>query len=239
MKSLLRCTALLALLLGLTAAARAQVTFTFTTTAPGNASAYGYTDGASYTFAFTMVGDYPENPDAFYSSGGHYWVDESLSRDDNIFTAINGSGLAGAYVRPTYSDEAPLAYVYILDVGSPLWFISATSNDSGMPLGLLTPLGTSITNIIASASSGLPVTPHPEIYITPEDYFAPFAGTYNSIGGNLQLDFDDAGNLEFLISSLTISVGTPTPVPEPATTAALLGAAGLAVALGLRRRNRA
>lgn len=87
-----------ALLLCAVLPASAQIVFTVTATANANAVAGGYTQGQSYTFIFTSAASFANTNDSQYTSVANSWNEEDTG-DDQMWTAIGGTGLTGTFVR--------------------------------------------------------------------------------------------------------------------------------------------
>ena len=227
MKKFLLC---LAIGLGSLISVRAQVTITVTGTA--NSDALGYTSGQSATFTFTTAGSFANNADSVFNAGINTWFEQTTAQDQ-LFTAITGTGLTGSFVRPTASSTAPLSYLRTGGGNGADVLSVSVSAEPQTWLGLNTPDSSHVTDI-GFMITNMSLFSFTSTYTEPTTYFLGFVGTDASIGGALSI-FSGApfyGNVSFAPTSVTISV---TAVPEPSTYAAVagLGALGLAV---IRRR---
>jgi len=241
MQSLYRFRSGLAVLLfglALVTAARAQVTFTIIATAGSdtNTTGNGYVANNPYTFVFTMPGGYPNNPDSVFSTPGQIalWKDEVTTTDANLFTSISGSGLGGTFVRPTTTIFSPFSTVET--IGGSLDIAAESDDSTPNSIGLTSLTSTALGSIVVHIDNSAAFTQGGS-YVAPATYFAPYAGIYGSATGTLVLLNGNsliAG--DFTVKSLTISA---TAIPEPATTAGLIGLAGFGAVLLARRRRAA
>lgn len=203
------------------------ITFTFTAI---NTSAYdpgAYQVGQTYTFSFTTGASFDDNGSSQFYGPYNQWA-ESGATHQPLITGVGGTGLMGLYVRPSAADYDPDSYINA-QLGSVSMHIGALiSNISATDF-----LGSPITAIDAATNFNGPfTTPQNVPYQEPNTYFASFVGEYD-IAGSVHV-YALAGASHFSVSHVSI---TTAAIPEPATSAALVGV-GVMV-LSLWRRGRA
>ncbi len=212
-----------ALVLASTASA-INVTLTFIGTS--DTTNFGYTSGQNVSFSI-VLNDAVMTTQTFASDLAVF-QDELVSANNDIFSSISGTGLTGAWVRPTLNEGDPYSRVSYSSSGN-LYFIADTDGDYGMGLSVS---GTELTRINFNvtltdfAPSGLDSTTNPCTFLSS------YAGTYD-VSDTVRVDINGVLNL-FTFSQVQISA-----VPEPSQTAAFAGLGVLALAAWRRRRARA
>jgi len=229
MKSLLRLACLVAAL-SFAQSASAQAVITFKAWAQDHT--YGYQDyTVSYTFVFTFTTDFQSNNSQFNSTW-NYWNERD--GDNQLFTSITGTGVNGTYTQPT----GPFSYMRIYPDQTLDLFVWANPGSTGLTSLDGTPILLS-AHITPPSNVGwyddFPVATQPS------DYLAQHTGTYTFSGqSGGYLAVWDASNSNFVLFTPTeMTISAPaTPVPEPATYAALAGLGALGLALWRRRSRR-
>lgn len=216
--------------------AHAQLVFTVTGTAVGTAG--GYNNGQSYTFIYT-VGSSVSNPtNSSFTGQANFWGEE-LSSDHQLYTAVGGSGVVGTFVRPAATSSDPFSQL-IANSSTPALKLLAASDSSS--IGLTTPDATPIKLAAVTVTSGVSVfNPISGGYTEPAAYFSTtnsFLGSYPSAVGNIQLQTAGPGGNGFATIEFFTITGfaiAGVAIPEPSTSAALLGLGALGLAVYRRR----
>jgi len=209
--------------LGCVATTRAQVSFTVHTTA--DSTGFGYTAGQSVDFVFQTSGaDLSANTNNTFSPYDNLWLEDFVT-DTRVFTSVSGTGLGGAFTQPTVSNGAPLSSVGAIPPGYGQLSLQAKSEAFSSPSIGLTAGGYALEYLIANQLDWGQAFSAPGSYTPLSVFFAPYVGTHALNPGGYVEFYAGGTPVDFTPTSITISV-----VPEPATSAALLG--GLALALG-------
>src|SRR4051812_33323941 len=90
--------------------ARAQLVFTATGTATSTAG--GYTSGQSYTFVYTIGSSFANNADSTFTGQQKSWGEE-FTTEEQLFTAITGSGVLGTFTRPVATSFDPASQLFV------------------------------------------------------------------------------------------------------------------------------
>jgi len=200
--------------------ARAQITFTTTGTAVGTAG--GYTNGQTYTFVYT-TGSFANNASSSFNSSVDNWYEDTTG-DDQLFTTLTGSGLLGIFTRPVTTFSDPFSQLFV-SASNPLLKLQAAADSSNIGLTTLnaTPIKLAAVNVTGGVSFF-----NAGGYDQPASYFSAsnnYLGSFPSATGLIYLQGAGFATIEtFSITSLTISA-----IPEPATSAVMLGFGALAL----------
>lgn len=220
-----------ALLLGASLAS-AQTTFTFIGTATD--SNLDYTVGQSVTFTLTTGPSFASNTFSSFNSTSNSWAEETTS-NDQLFTALSGTGLSGSLVRPTASGGDPNSSLTTQTASLNFVLSADVSTNLGIsqPAGLLR--GFSAAVGFAGSPDYNPFTASGS-YSQPDSYFIAYDGDYHDVSGTLQL-FDPSNvTAHFAISEVII--GSASAIPEPSTVAAILGGSAFTLAAWRKSRRR-
>ena len=214
-----------------------QAAITLSVTGTAQENKFGFVQGQSYTFNYTLSDS--RKPGEFDWGTGGYWSEDTLA-DDPIFANISGTGLTGNYVRPADNYFSPFTVIYGPGPGLNIlaW------NDDSSSLGLTAPDGKTPIGTISAYTTGVPSKPFPFTPIpyglNPADYFASFTGTYPlDPGGSLirvgDPKFPDTGFAAFTATDLVIGTGAEiSAVPEVGNTLWTLLLVGSAASLRFR-----
>jgi hypothetical protein len=235
MRKIVRSFGLLALF-GLAHIASAQTLLTVTATA--NSTTDNYTSGSSYTFVFTLGSG--STFSGAYTSDRTSFQDETTA-DNQLWTSVGGTGLAGSYVRAVGSPSDPYN---IAEASLPpnytnqgLYLVAGTGQDVTQTIGSTTLAGTSLSRIeVEIEDSVLPSWTMASSGTAPSSYFAGYTGTYTGFTGTDTVKLYDGTMAADLILSFAVTSVAISAVPEPSTYAAVFGLAALAFA-GRRRRK--
>lgn len=222
---------LLALLTALAATATAQVTFTFNGLA--DATAFGYTEGDTVTFALTAAAAFPAIGNSGFNATTSDWSIETTAHSP-IWTAVTVTGVTGTYAEPSSDLNDPLSRLMV-DASSVISFqLSADFTN----IGLATPEGDPIRTLSTTGISlaGF-VFDHPAMAVAPAEAFADFFDqSFTIASGSVRMAIDgDFATFTLTGASFAISGAA---VPEPATYASWAGLGALALAVGRRRLRR-
>jgi hypothetical protein len=218
-------------LIVLVSSASADITINVTAKALG--PDFGYQQDDIATFVFTLnPGDFSSNVSGnFFSSANNRWGDEAVS-ELPTFTNVTGTGLGGAWVRPTLNTNDPYSLLVTVDDGMDDVFGLIAGDDGGYGIGLTAGTHTLGKIQIDATRLGLNFN-FTGTYTDPTAYFNSLLGPYVATTGTLQLwDIDQIAHLSFSVQSVTIGA-----IPEPSTAASLVGLAALAVATRRRRKR--
>lgn len=217
----------------------AQVVFTVTATAAS--SAQGYTSGNTYTFIFTSTtgSNFASSSNSTFDTGAHEYSEE-LTSDDQLWSTLSGTGLAGTFVRPTGNVNDPMSNVGSFGSSPQVFQLRAGTNRfSTLDIGMTTLSGGQLSRVQIDADGGtLPTFAYPGSYTTLESYYSSYSGTYGGFQAGTDIvrlyDTSNSLYLSFDLISLQISA-----VPEPSTYAAFAGLASIGLVVILRRRKSA
>jgi len=210
----------------------AQITFTVTATAdniPGNA-AQDYIAGQAYTFVYTLTPEYPQNHN--YFPGQNYaWFEKDVTTETPLFTAVGGTGMGGHYTDPIATGGSPFSFATTSNSN----FIELYAGADHGNIGLTTLAGTPLSDAIACMNLGDINFATPGAYTNPANYFSAYLGNYHAWGGTVGLYRGTFVGATFQVTNVSIS--NQTAIPEPSTSAALLGLGVLGWALSRRVRR--
>ena len=235
--------------------AHGQITFSVTGTANANGTNLGYSVGQTATFYFTVnpgytgengYNDFVESPGDEYEEATNSWVEEDTGHD-LLFSGVGGTGLSGTWTRPV-ADAADafsrLQVVNSFEGGYDTLTLLAANDRRGDPWNSFIGLTANGLNVVEIEAYRLELAGFDFAYdgdtISPVDYFSSRLGTYTITDGSLGIVAKNgSGYLSsgFNLTSLTISEGAVSAVPEPSTYAVLLGGVVLSAA-AMRRRGR-
>jgi hypothetical protein len=220
--------AIFAAALAIFTAASASAQTTFTVTATANATGNNYIQSQSYTFVITSGASFASNDNDDFSASGSYWYEYDSTNEDQMVTALGGTGLNGTYVRPTPANWNELS----VESTSIRFRVGPDSNN---PMGITKLDGSNVRTVYFNINSGVSFTPS-DTYVEPfgpTGYFSAYVGS-SAAGGTLSItDFSSNYNY-FTVTNLAIAVSA---VPEPSTYAAFAGIVVLGF-VAYRRRQR-
>ncbi|MBU1694507.1 MAG: hypothetical protein KKC51_11155 [Verrucomicrobia bacterium] len=199
--------------------ARADVVFSVTGTA--NESKWGYVNGQSYTFYWTLNPSFSETPYCSFSDTINLWADETVS-DTPTFTDCGGDGLTGEWVRPTAGEGDPYSSVQVNDVSGHEVSLLADM-DANYGIGLQAG-GNDLRTLVAYGLNPGITFSFPESYTNPSAYFVNYSGTHALSQGTILLWTTNNQSLAFSAGSLSI-------IPEPTAGLLLLLAGGVPLLL--------
>ncbi len=215
-----------AALFGMLAVSSASAQTVFTITATADSTGVGYTATQAYTFVFNSGASFSSNANDYFNSSESFWA-EYTTGNDQLWTSLGGTGLSGAYSRPS-----PIWNE--LDVHSSYMTLRA-GPDSGT-FGVTRLDAADLNVVYALINSGLSFTPS-ATYVEPfgpSGYFSNYISSY-SAGGTVDIRDTVGTHTYFTITNLSISAAA---IPEPSTYAALAGITALGLVV-LRRRHAA
>jgi hypothetical protein len=190
-------------------------------------SKWGYVTGQAYTFQWTINASFTDTGDCFFDDSDNYWSDQETS-DTPTLSACGGSGLGGAWVRPTSQPGDPYSYIEVFNDRLTVH----AGNDGTYGIGL-TAGGNAVSVLRAYNVAPAIAFDYPGAFTNPDTYFSAYPGTYPLSPGpeaGIVVGTVDAEYLFFTPSSAQVLI------PE-ASALSLLAAAGL-VALAVRRLER-
>jgi hypothetical protein len=209
-----------------------QISFTLV----ASDSNLGYTQGDTYSIAYTANGAYAGGSgDAFVEDSLDQW-DEMNPSDPVLFESVTGSAVGGSF-QSTPFDADDTSILVVMPGGNAQLALQASNNVSGAT-GLLTPGLNEITYTHADIGLDSDITSFPGGSANAVgELLSAAAGTYApSRFGMFSIVSTDSSNndAEFTIESMTIS--TVAAVPEPWEVAPVAGALALGLAIWRRRR---
>ena len=186
---------LAALLIGVGAQANLAISVTGT----ADSSGLGYTSGQSYTFTWAINEAYTGSNSDSFDSNRNSW-------EGNLWSAVSGDGISGS--EPNDFQQ-----------------LSVTSDGVRMHNGVYSWNTTVDGKVILYEDASLPIPGmdfSSETYISPVDYFADYAGTYDVTGGKMEIStdevFDSSGLLyERELISFSLNSATIEVIPEPSS----------------------
>lgn len=174
---------LVAVVFGVALSDAAPVQFIVTGTA--NSSAFGYTEGEAYAFAFTFNEDYTGGTGDEFTSIMNEW-DPYLSTDSQLFANFAGDGLTGEFVPKFPSgqtDDDRAEYSISVEKGgsdADEFMIALSTESISHRLGV-SANGTELTHVeLCVYSSALidELNATATTYQDPNDFWSQYAGTY-------------------------------------------------------------
>ncbi len=197
--------------------ARAQA-LQFTLDATATANVFGYVAGNSYQFTVNLAPSYSSTQPADYLANLPAWQRDSGS-DELLFSSLNGYDIAN--VRQWLYLRGDIVQITIPGDGA---FVGITS-PNGTQMSYFNTAFDFVTSAVAPG------------YVDPNTALAPFAGSFPVTGTTYNyiqlLDMNGNETHAFTVTNVTLAAS---PVPEPATYAALSGLAALGF-VGYRRRR--
>lgn len=215
-----------ALLLSVAAASATQNVFTFTGEI-ANATDVSKI-GQAVTFTVTFSGNPTPAGSSMAYNGGYFWFDESVTQNVDLFSSVTGTGITGAWVRPSSIDGAPFSRVFYNVVE--LSTFMGSDNGAGIGLSFYGSTILSMT-LVYNPVDGFASGP------ASADYSAAWSGLAGShpVSSALQNSSITTANDNYTI---WITGGSSQAVPESSTYGLALGGMTLAL-VAVRRRKRA
>lgn len=194
-------------------------------TGTADSTDWGYTQGQSYTFTWTLNDAYTGAYDTFdpdFTS----WTVETVNHP-LLWTNVSGDGLQGTYSRPSGDNYAPYDYMTYNSYDE---FMLFAGNDSpGTSSMGLTVNGVDLRYVDAYVNIGS--LDHPTSFVDPATWLSVYEGTYaQSEGSSITLSNSNYQSISFTATSVEI-------IPEPAAVSTTVLTA--LAALFIHRRFRA
>lgn len=221
-------------LIALSAGLCGQTTLTFHTTA--DSDGLGWMSGDSVVFTLTFDDNRTEAVGEDTASENEIaYIYEYLDRPNYIiWSNVSITGAQGSWGTQTANNEDPASYFDAIDseTGTTLYLYAASDSQA---TGLFTPNSTSIGWIELVDPVEIPVRfTYTGSFMTPDVWVGSVSATFIASGGFALRVSAGSGFVTFSGSDVSINVSA---VPEPATSAAILGGAVLLGGMWHRRRK--
>lgn len=207
----------------------ANVTLTFTGTVHEELLDFEEDQPVSYSF---VINDASFQHGEFSNTEVNFF-DETLSTDVDLWSSISGTGLTGAWARPSGNEDAPYSYLRYRSDGLLTLSASADSGTNGLSANGYDLYIIKFAVVLSGFSPvSLNSTDNACTYLS--DYLGTYAVSSAFYLDNFMQESEYGESAYFDITSVTIS-----SVPEPAECAAAAGLGVLALAVAARRRRKA
>lgn len=202
----------------------------FTVTGTATSTSSGYNIGQPYTFVFTLGPSFQDNGTTYYYSNRNLWSEETTG-DNQLWATITGTGVTGAFIRPTALSTDPYSMLRTWDGGAADELMMRVDADTTTDIGLKTPGGQAVSHVVANMT-GVTNFAFTSTYTQPTTYFSAYLGNYVPASTvEMAVGLSTGATVGFTATGVTIAA-----VPEPSAYSIVAGMIVLALTLGRRCR---